>query len=125
MFLANVVFVLHLLLIIFLISVPFVDVPWSVSLLHFTVIGSIIIHWLANDDSCFLTLLESKLRGIPQTSSFMHSLVNPIYQVKDETLSQIGKIGLPVLGGISLYNIFQKDMKTEIERMINDLKLKK
>lgn len=124
MFLANVVFVLHLLLIIFMITVPFVEVPWSINLLHFTVVGSIIIHWLANDDSCFLTLLESKLRGIPTTSSFMYSLVSPVYQVKDETLSQIGKIALPVLGGVSLYKLLQKDMRVEVERMFNQLKLK-
>jgi len=99
--------VLHVALILFIIVTPFITTSWSIRALHLVTIVGILVHWFVNDDTCFLTMVESKLRGIPPTSSFMYSLVNPIYKVQDETLSKLSKVLLPLLGIITTYQLYR------------------
>lgn len=42
------------------------------------------VHWVLMDDTCALTLLERRLRGVSSEKSFFHNLVSPVYKIRDE-----------------------------------------
>ena len=39
------------------------------------------LHWLLNNDTCALTMLEQRLRGVEKSASFIHSIVGPVYTI--------------------------------------------
>jgi hypothetical protein len=79
--LANIISFLHLLFILFVTITPFV-VNHPVGLLYYCFILFFLgIHWYTNDDTCVLTLIESKLRGKKSTDTFMGKLISPIYKI--------------------------------------------
>ncbi|KAF6252664.1 hypothetical protein COO60DRAFT_1643783 [Scenedesmus sp. NREL 46B-D3] len=63
-------------------------VPWvgscDAALLHALMMPFLFLHWALNDDACCLTWLECTLRGVPVSSSFVHSLVSPVYKFPSE-----------------------------------------
>lgn len=83
-FLANVIWVLHILFILFFCLVPFFDIQKTPELhiLHLFTGPLLFIHWIANSDECALTRLELMLRGgsIQKNESFFFNLVEPIYK---------------------------------------------
>ncbi len=99
---------MHLLGILFIVAVPFQDeVNWLV--VHVSACLSIFTHWLANDNTCFMSLVEAKLRGIPKDHSFIHSMVAPIYDMNKEQTCYLTYFLLFCLMSISLYKIFTSD----------------
>jgi hypothetical protein len=64
----------------------------STRLVYAVVIPSLWIHWMANDDGCVLTMLESHLRGVEKTSTFMHRLVSPVYSISENSLKTLSWI---------------------------------
>lgn len=104
--LANLIRILHVLLILFILCVPFVKkIPWQLILLHFVIVGSLLLHWVTNNDDCLLSNLESKLRGIPVETSFMYSLVSPVYKndISDEQIRVLVTFVTPFLGCATLF----------------------
>lgn len=83
-FLANVIWVLHILFILFFCLVPFFDIQKTPELhiLHLFTGPLLFIHWIANSDECALTRIELMLRGgsIQKNESFFFNLVEPIYK---------------------------------------------
>lgn len=123
-FAANVVRALHLGLVAFVIITPFVnDAHWSVFALHLMTIVTLLAHWWTNQNACFLTLLESMLRGIPQSKSFMYSLVSPVYQIKDADLRNIMHTVTPLLGVVSACRLSARwdSVKEDIRRSFTRL----
>ena len=85
--LSQVIFVLHACLLAFIVLTPLlditgaVDMPIELLLLHSMACCMILIHWACNNSACFLTILETKLRGLEKCEeSFMHALVSPVYE---------------------------------------------
>ena len=106
-FLADVIKILHIGLIAFIVIIPLLKKSRvQLLLLHCVMVASLLIHWLLNEDACFLTFLESSLRGIPTTSSFMHQLVNPIYKIEDADVKKFLMFMTPALGYVSLKRLF-------------------
>lgn len=81
-FLADCIRVLHILFVMFMVAVPFTT-HRSLLVLHLVITPFLWVHWLVNDDTCALTLVESRLRGVPHTHSFFHALVSPVYKIAD------------------------------------------
>ena len=52
--------------------------------MHALLVPFLWLHWLINDDTCALTLLESWLRGVDARSSFFHRLVSPVFKLHAE-----------------------------------------
>ena len=78
----NCVSFLHTVFITFVIFAPFA--PWELIVTyHFIIIPFLWMHWYTNNDVCALTLLESKLRGVESSSTYIGSIINPIYQIKN------------------------------------------
>jgi hypothetical protein len=84
--LADFVFLLHLLFVLWFVWAPFSSNDAMLTL-HFIVFPFLALHWILLSDDCSLTLLECKLRGLdrPEKSFFWH-VVSPIYKPRtDET----------------------------------------
>ena len=105
-----VVKIIHLALILFVLITPFFN---SIPLLiiHIATVISLLLHWSVNNDTCFLTLVEAKLRGINNSESFIHSIVSPVYKFTEVDVNNISYILITILGLIStvkLYKIYKK-----------------
>ena len=127
-FFANIVWILHMLLILFILIVPFMpNVTWPILVLHVTSIFSLMVHWSFNDDSCFLTLVECSLRGVDTKESFMHSIVSPVYKISDESLQTIVYRLTPILAMISIlrlfysYDIIKRDLGIFKRQLFNEI----
>lgn len=107
--LANIVQIIHIIVVLFTFFTPFLEkVDWTILMLHVTTVVSLLTHWIFNQDTCFLTLVESELRGIKQENSFMYSIVSPIYKIKDIELKKIVMIVVPILGLISAIRLYKR-----------------
>ena len=74
--------ILHLLLIAFLLGAIMVDNP-PIKLLALVTLFTIMVHWAANNNTCALTLLEQSLTGkVDSNTTFIGSIVNPVYDLK-------------------------------------------
>lgn len=94
----------HLMGILFMITIPFQN-EVNLLVLHVSASMSIFTHWFANDNTCFLSLVEAKLRGIPKDHGFIHSLVAPIYDMNKKQTTMMTYVILLCLMGLSLYKI--------------------
>ena len=117
---ANVVRVIHLALVLFVVIVPFAgkDTHWSVLAVHCMTVLTLLVHWITKQNACFLTMVESTLRGVPNTESFMYSIVAPVYQIDDAKLRNIVHMVTPVLGLISAVKLSGKwnQMKEDLAK---------
>lgn len=123
--LAKIISFLHLLLVIFVVAVPFLpNVDWKILAIHVTLTVCLMLHWLMNSDTCALTLLESALLGVDEKQSFMYKLVSPVYKIKDENLSKIVKTLVPILTVISAYKLHKvfPEAQRELQMLFNSNK---
>jgi hypothetical protein len=80
---ASLIWALHLGFVVFMVLTPFVGNRHAL-VLHALITPFLWLHWILNDDTCALTLLEKRLRGIDNDShSFFYNLVSPVYKVRD------------------------------------------
>lgn len=85
--LLKVITFLHFLLILFVVGVPFVDSNYLL-LVHSIFVPFMIVHWICNDNTCVLTLIERKLRKElynqepSEDDCITCKLINPIYDFK-------------------------------------------
>jgi hypothetical protein len=121
---ALIVKVFHMSLLVGVIVTPFLYLfprfckLWPLLLLHATMCMSLLVHWKLNDDTCFLTVVESSVRGVEKKQSFMHSMMSPVYKIQDEDLKRISLAVVPFLMAFSIIQLVLS--KGEV---INDLKL--
>jgi hypothetical protein len=83
---ANLIWLLHIVFVIFFVVAPFTNCK-PLLLLHAMTGVLLFTHWYLNNDDCFLTLVECKLRGIQyheRQESFFWNLVNPIYKFESD-----------------------------------------
>ena len=78
----------HILIILFVIIAPFLDINFLL-VLHFIIIPFIEIHWILNDNRCGLTLIEKKIRikiygevSEENSECLTCKLIEPIYDFK-------------------------------------------
>lgn len=106
--LADVIKAIHLLLVMFIVCVPlYQPINWTVLVLHVTSAMTLLVHWQFNEDACFLTLVETWLRGVPESKSFMHSIVSPVYKIDDEHLKTVATWATVLLGSVSLWRLYK------------------
>jgi hypothetical protein len=105
-FLADIVYVFHILVVLFVLIAPFLNIPYFL-ILHFTFCVSLLVHWWGNSNVCSLSVIESKLRGLNYTESFTHKFVAPIYDISKTTWSRTCYIMTILLLSISAYKIYQ------------------
>jgi hypothetical protein len=86
---ANIISFLHLLVVLFVINVPLITNNPFFLFYYCFIVFFIMIHWHYNNDTCVLTLIESKLRGKKHDDTFMGKLIKPIYNVSSKEIQYI------------------------------------
>jgi hypothetical protein len=81
--------VLHIMVVLFILMAPFSDNNGLI-FLHTVVVPFIIIHWIFNNNNCFLTLLEKHIKKIshgiksPRNDTFIYQFISPIYSFNSD-----------------------------------------
>ena len=106
---------LHVIFILFMVIAPF---TWNIPTLalHASSAITMMIHWVANSNMCFLTFVESKLRNVDCENSFIHKIVSPVYDINDGTIGGIVWILTIILFLVSIYKIIKISSDRESEK---------
>ena len=107
--LGKIIQLIHILFLIYVIVTPFIEVSIDFRILYFWTLLSTIVHWIANDTTCFLTILEKKLMGKTDDQSFIYKLVSPVYDlskyISDKTFREYMQYLALLLFFINLYKL--------------------
>lgn len=106
---AGLVSALHLCFVVFMAWAPFSG-NRAALVMHLVVTPLLWVHWSLNDDSCVLTLLETKLRGVDSSQSFVHSLVSPVYKVRDADMRAVCWVASLALWAVTLSQVGWTDV---------------
>jgi hypothetical protein len=105
---ANIIWLFHLLVILFVILAPFTKIP-AILILHITFSVCLLVHWAANSNICSLTVIESYFRGLPPSDTFMHQLISPMYDISSTDLNEIVHIVTYITMFISIYYLYKSE----------------
>ena len=107
MILATIIRIIHWFIISFVILSPFSKLA-PILILNITGAWCLLLHWAANNDVCFLTLMEAKLRGMTDyKQGFLHQFISPIYNISDKRMNQIAH-GVVIASMLfSIYNLLE------------------
>lgn len=108
---ANVIWVLHLLFIVFMIVAPFTKSQELVAL-HFLIVPFLYVHWLTNDATCCLTILEKNLRGCTDDCTFFYQLLSPVYKFHEQDINYGVWLGSVLLWLVSWYRMHKEKYAT-------------
>ena len=82
--LSQLIGLIHYLIIVFIIGVPFFGSEYLLSL-HLVIIPFIMIHWVTNQSVCALTEMEKFIRGEKEDDkTFFGQVVGPIYKFRTQ-----------------------------------------
>jgi len=79
-FLGDFIWLIHMLFVALNVVAPF---SGSDILLryHVVMMPFLYVHWMTNDDTCALTIMEERVRGLKtKKESFFHKIVSPVYK---------------------------------------------
>ena len=119
-YLANFIYVLHILVILFVIFAPFSNIP-SILIIHIAFSFSLLVHWIANNNACSLTYLESQLRGIDVKDSFTYQFISPVYDISKTDWSRICYTITIIVLIISIYKLSNSKAFSKSLKCYNDL----
>lgn len=72
---------IHFLFILFVVLVPFIGNNYFL-LLHFIIVPFIMFHWILNDNTCCLTVVEKLLANDKDYECITCKIIEPIYDFK-------------------------------------------
>lgn len=101
---ANIVWFIHLVIVLLIVGVPFTNQKVLLKK-YVIVIPFLIVHWIMNDDTCALTILEKKLRNVSKDEAFIQKVVSPIYKIPNDVYGKLCKIVIMCLYCIVLYKL--------------------
>jgi hypothetical protein len=82
--LAQIIGLIHYLLIVFIIGAPFFGSEYFLTL-HIVIVPFIMLHWVTNQSVCALTEIEKLVRGEKDDDkTFFGQVVGPIYKFKTQ-----------------------------------------
>ena len=82
--LAQIIGLIHYLLIVFIIGAPFFGSEYFLTL-HIVIIPFIMLHWVTNQSVCALTEIEKLVRGEKDDDkTFFGQVVGPVYKFKTQ-----------------------------------------
>lgn len=89
---SNAIFVIHLLMLVAAVVIPifFKDPRWLE--LYSLFIPFVFFHWIMNDDTCCLTQMEMYFTGEEKSKTFMARVLDPVYNVDDDTAGKLIKL---------------------------------
>lgn len=110
---ALVIRALHLALLGFVALAPFTS-NRTLLVLHVLLVPFLWLHWALNDDTCALTLLENRLRGVSSEQSFCHALVSPVYKIRDGTARAVCWVASVALWLLAVRKVGWEDVVAEL-----------
>lgn len=108
-FLADCIFYFHVFVVLFIVFLPFFDVPPAFLILHITSCVCLMVHWLSNSDICSLTIIEGQLRGVDRTDTFIHKFISPVYKITSTEWSTVVWLVTFIVMCISIYKLYHTD----------------
>ena len=102
---------LHLIFLCFVIFAPFTNIP-DILLMHSIVVPFMVLHWLLNNNTCVLTLVERQMRKHmlneeDDNNCFTCQLIEPVYDLtKNNNKNTIIYLCTLILFFISAYKVF-------------------
>ena len=118
--LANIIYFFHILIILFVIIIPFINIP-LILLLHIVFCLCLFVHWYQNSDICCLTLFEAHMRGINKMDTIVQQFIGPIYNISELKLNKIIWIITIILLLVSIYNLYYSKNIREIISYYNNI----
>ena len=127
LFLINII---HILVIVFVVIVPFTNNNLLL-LLHSIVIPFIMLHWILNNDSCAITLIEKYIRiqinggnYIDDKDCLSYKVIGPIYNFMNEHIdySKWTWIMTIMLWFVTLYKLKIKYNNNDLDEIRNLIK---
>lgn len=104
--------VLHVVFIAFMLTAPFSS-NRTLLATHVVVTPFLWLHWWLNDDTCALTIVEKKLRGISDDDkSFVHALVSPVYKIRDADVRVASWYASITLWLVAVARVTWEDVRT-------------
>jgi len=123
--LSKTIMLIHILYILFVFLAPFVDSNYLL-LLHVTMLPFMMLHWICNNNVCFLTMVEKKIRKIiygklDEKDCITCRIFNPIYDFNknNKLYSKTIYTVVILLWVISLSKIFSKYKSGEIKHYMD------
>ena len=110
---ANVISIIHYLIIIFVLFAPFCN-QIMILLLHIVFCIGLLFHWFCNSDVCCLSVTESYIRGIDYRETFLHRIISPVYNINEERIALLCKIIVSILCIISIMRLYNSNNFTRL-----------
>lgn len=105
---ANLVWLLHALIVVAALVVPFCNDDYMLALYVF-MMPFLWAHWLLNDDTCALTALECHLRGLKSDGeSFIYKVVSPVYKIRNAHVKSVARWASVALWCLAVYRVRQR-----------------
>lgn len=108
--LANIVFILHVFVILFFIYAPFSNCI-EILIIHILFSIGLVVHWITNSNICFLSVLEGYFRNINYNNTFTHQFISPFYDIPENVWNKIIYIITFCLFSTSIFNLIIKIKK--------------
>lgn len=107
--LADLIFLFHCIIILFVLFAPFTNIP-AILILHIVFAFSLMIHWHANSNVCSLSIMEAHLRGLnSREDTFTHQFIAPVYDISATEWSNIVWCITVFVMGISIYKLYNTE----------------
>ena len=118
--LANIIWIFHISIILFVLLAPFTQIP-SILILHITFSVSLLLHWWFNSNVCSLTVIESYLRALPQDNTFMYQLIGPVYNISKTNLNILSYFIVFLTMSVSIYYLYNSKVLKDVLICYNKL----
>ncbi len=128
----TVITIIHYIYVIFILAAPITNSTLLLGL-HSIFVPFMIFHWILNNDTCFLTVMESYIRNSAEGNKtfdieqlmkkkedcFTYKLVGPIFNFKEDNQEFSTFIYMLVLAlwGVSVYKLYKKYKAGELQRI--------
>ena len=117
--LCHLIHLIHVALVLFIVVTPFLKVDVLIMFLHAVLVPCILFHWLSNDNTCCLTILEQALRkNCDKEQLFFQRLVGPVYEPRHDSLIVAGMLYLMYKSTKDVYER-KEELKTNL-RLTSD-----
>lgn len=109
---AFIINIIHFCMVAYVIVAPFINVaPILILNLSYTV--CLMTHWYFNNNLCCLTVFESYITGSSHDKTFIHKIVDPIYNISDYSLNKLVWAVTIVSFLITVYKVYRYTMSLD------------
>ena len=115
----NIIFVLHLLFVLFIIFTPILLDDICILGFHVMTCILVLLHWYLNSDICALTIIEQICFGITKDESFIHRVVSPVYNYNTDNETPYLYLFLCIVAAVSAVRLYSK--KDEVILMVQEI----